>query len=294
MAAAAQGAKSKLAIGGYQMCFVRLQDLSNYGLVDAGDDSMCGVLDHYAAEVTVGAQWFRMHVLMQPSPEEMDILLPLMGLAESPTDTFTISDTLTSFSVIVDRVTKVHTYATCYVDKWIWRGQKGRKPVSLELQIVGTSMTEANSGTFSASTLTNTAPWSFVQGTLTLYDAAENFDRFALACDHKIEVSHNNSATATSITPTDRSIHLVTNTPYSTDESSVLTTLIGSSRADGDNATIAFARTGQTSSLALANIKAEANPPSILGKTEIRHAQTWKVYRTAATASMIWTHDSTV
>ena len=101
----------------------------------------------------------------------------------------------------------------------------------------------------------------------------------------------NNSATATAICPTDRENTLSLSTPYTSDESALFTTPLSS--ATGAAATLAFSRSGQSTSIAFANLKSIARPPGIPNKGQIRLPLHYRAYKSGSTASVIVTHDAT-
>lgn len=274
---------------------VKFMDHSRYTLVDPGPETFNGILDNPKELVSSGIQFFGFQVLLYPMVTELDVLLPLIGMTESPTDTFTLTDDFSSltFSTVVDKVAKVHTYTSCKVDKAIFRGQKGGKPVSLELHILALAMTEGSS--FGSPTVpTKYAPYAFNTGTMNLLGTAYQFDRFALGIDNHCAVQHNNSEAPQSIQPTWRSINLGCSTPYTSTETSLLTTAIGSSRSDGGTGNVTMTYANFSTVFSFANMKWEATPPSVLGKgSEIRLDQMWTIYKSSTTAPLIVTHDAT-
>lgn len=289
--ACAQGFAAQLAINGQAMEFLSVRDLTVRELVDNGDQAIRGILDHAKERVTLGRLQIGVEVTMNPSPAELDVLLPLMGFSESPTDTFTIGDSLTTFTTIVDKVTKVDTYTTCKIGKATFFGQRGGSPIGLRMQILGTGFSEGNAGSFSATALDADICYAFHEGTLTLQSSSRAFDRFEFTLDPHLMVQWNNSSTPTEICPTQRTITLAASTPYTSSESDLFTTPLSS--AAGAAATLAWSRSGQSTSIALANVKAIARPPSVPGKTEIRLPLLYRAYKSGSTAAVIITHDAT-
>lgn len=289
--ACAQGFDAQLAINGQAMEFISIRDLTVRELVDNGDLAIRGVLDHAKERVTLGRLQIGFEVTMNPSPAELDVLFPLAGFSESPTDTFTIGDSYTTFTSIIDRVTKVHTYTSCKIGRMIFSGQRGTQPIRLTMQILGTGFSEGNSGSFSATAIDTDIAYAFHEGTLTARSASTAFDRFQLTIDPHLQVQWNNSSTPTEICPTNRTITLAVSTPYTSSESTLFTTPL--SAAAGAAGTLAWSRSGQSTSFAFANLKEIARPPSIPGKTEIRLPVLWRAYKSGSTAALIVTHDAT-
>lgn len=293
MACQSQSALSKLAINGQQMEFLEFEGGQTIELVDNSDQANRGYLSHAKERVTQGLKLIRIKIVMQPSPSELDVLIPLFGFAESPTDTFSPTDDFSAleFDVIADRVAKVHTYADCKVDKWTLLGQKGRMPITLELEIIGKTETEGAAGSFSATALDTDHNYAFTEGVLTLEGSARPFDRFAAGGDNKLFASFNNSQTAECIEPTDKSFWLACNSPYNTTHADLYTNAVAD--VAGAAGSLVFTRGTKSTTLTYANLKSIAQSPNIPRRSEIRLSQFYRAYRSGSTAPLIITHDNT-
>lgn len=288
-----QGFAAQLAINGQAMEFLTIRGGQTTELVDNTENAIRGILDHPAERVTQGLKRIKLDISMEPSPSELDVLLPLIGTTES-SDVFTLTDDFSGlgFAVIVDRVAKVHTYAECIVDSAVFRGQKGNRPVRLDLSIIGTTAeSEAAAGSFSATALDADHNYAFFEGVLTLESAARSFDRFALAVENNVFASFNNSQTAESACPTDRAIWFACSSPYDTTDSVLYTN--GIADAGGAGGTLKFTRGDKSTLFTMANLKLIGQPPDILGKQEIRLDQFYRVYKSGSTAALVVTHDNT-
>lgn len=288
-----QGAYSRLAIDGQQMEFNTIREGTRTELVDNGDQAIRGTRSHAKERVTLGLVWVKHIITMQPTPSELDVLIPLMGFAESPTDTFTLTDDFDSltFTMLIDRVEKIHTYADSIIDKAIFRGQKGGMPIGLELHILSPTESEGTTWTGPPTALDTDHNYAFTEGVLTLQASAREFDRFLLSIDNKCAVEHNNSRTATCITPTDSEIVLACSTPYTSTESDLYTTPFGS--AAGAGGSLVFTRSTKSTTFTFANLKSIATVPEIPGKQEIRLPLFYKAYSSGATKPLVITHDNT-
>lgn len=292
MACSSQGAVSRLAINGQQVEFNAIREGTRTELVDNGDQAIRGTLDHAKERVTQGLVWVKHIITMQPTPSELDVIIPLIGFSVS-SDTYTLTDDFTSltFTMLIDRVAKIHTYASSIVDKAVFRGQKGRLPISLELTILSPTETEGSTWTGPPTALDTDHNYAFTEGVLTVQGGAESFDRFALSIDNKCAVQHNNSRTATCITPTDREIILACSTPYTSAETDLYTTPFGS--AAGAGGTLVFTRSTKSTTFTFANLKSTATVPEIPGKEEIRLPLFYKAYSSGSTKALVITHDNT-
>jgi hypothetical protein len=291
MAGCAQGFSAALAINGQTVEFNRIRELTVRELVDNGQLAIRGRLDHPKERVSLGRLIIGFEFTCNPSPAEMDVYLPLMGFTQSPTDTFTIGDSYTAFTSIIDRVTKVHTYTNCVMGRTVFHGQRGAQPIGMTQQVLARGFTEGVAGSFSATALDLDICYGFQEGTVTLQAATRDFDRFQLILDPHMEVQWNNSTTPTAICPTDREITLDLSTPYTSDESDLFTTPLSS--VAGAAVTLAWSRGGQSTSFAFPNGKFIARPPSIPGKRQIRLPLHMRMYRSSTSAACVVTHDAT-
>ena len=141
--ACVQGFQSQLGINSKAFQFLRLRDLTVQELVDNGQGAIRGKLNHPKERVTKGRLIVGLEVTMHPSPAELTTLLPLAGFSASGS-TYTLGDTLTTFPVSIDKVSKVHNYGNCVMGRWILSGQRGASPIHLTMQILGTTLTEAS------------------------------------------------------------------------------------------------------------------------------------------------------
>lgn len=295
--ACSQGAEARLGINDVEFEFISLQGGARYALVDNTIQAIRGTYSRSKERVKEGLIYIDLYVRMQPTPTELDTLIPLFGFAETPTDTFTVSDSeLTSFTVVVDRVAKVHTYANCKINRATFSGQKGQQPVSVDLHIMGVTETEGNAGTFSTGTALDATdqPYAFTDGVMTLRSSARQYDRFALSIDNKIQREFNNSQTATNICRTDREITLATSVPYVAANTDLYTTPgPGGPDASGAAGTLVFTDGGQSTTFSFANLKELAQSTPIPGKRELRLPLNYRVYKSGSTEELIITHDAT-
>lgn len=274
---------SRLSINGQQYCFVKVEDKSEFKYVDPNGQIICGGYDHQGERVAIGPRLVRLHTLMYPTPEEWDLLLPLIGFDEDA-DVFTPKDTLTSFNAQVDYSgVDVGNYKTGVVDKAIARGQQGLTPVSLELQMVfqDFDLTAAFSGT----SMTLNAPYEFTASSsgFQLGSTGANTRRinsFVWVYDNQVKGRFNNSITADNLPNTQRIVHLGVNMPYTGDEDDILTDgIVDATRLTGYEANLTFTRSPQSLAFAFENLKWETSPPSVGPKGEETRLMTfWKCY----------------
>lgn len=295
MAGSTPAVATGLAINGYRMNFVSVKPLIKYTLVDPNPYLMCGVLADVIEVITPGIQHHGWRVVMTPHPGELDILTPLWGFSESPTDTFTPTETLTSFTTLVrlkSSTANVITTSNCVMDKVVLRGQKGNNPLTLQMDILGLSSAEGS--TFSPTTITRDAPFPFTGGALSIASISTAFDAAVIVWDNHIAKRFNNSVTADVLQPTRQTLHVGVNMPYTDDEDGHFTTAIGAARHEGVAVNLGWTFNNKRHIWDITKATWEAEPPGIPGKeAEVRMYAYYKAARSGSTAVCTITQDNT-
>lgn len=237
-----------------------------------------------------GLQVVQFSIVMNPSPAELDKLLPRILGANESTDVFALAETLPTFLVCVDRIAKVHTYTGCVVSRATFRSSTGQ-PLQLTLDIIGVSETEGDAGSFPSLSLDTDTMFVHSDAVLTVQSSARSFDQAELIIDNRVVSRFMNSRTATDVAATDREILFNCSTPYTSSESDLITTPAGSSA--GAAATLAYTNGNQSISFALANlIQDPARTPGIPGRGEILLPLNFRAEKSGSTNELIVTHDS--
>lgn len=274
------------------MQFRKVIDESAYQLSGGLDESITGYLDPIEERNVDGLRFHRFTLHLEPTVEDLDTLLPLMGLAEAPADTFTLEDTLSSFDVLMYRGERYFFYDDTYCAGFVFRHAKGDHTLQLELKCVALALTSEGDADPGMPAFPSGTPYAFPQTVLTLVSTTRAFDRYALAVDHKVIVQHNNSQDATCVIPSAREISLAVSTPYVNATEDLLTDRVGDS--DGEGATLVYTSGGFSTTFTFQNLKLMLTMPDILGKDkEIRFDQYYRAFRTVATEALIVTHDAT-
>lgn len=283
------GSASRLAINGTEMGFLSFRPLSVQQLVDDASQVIDGFLDPHSGNILRGIKQVGYEVVLDPGNAEMDVLLPLIGLAEDPSLTYKSGNTVPSFSTVVDMGASVDTYTSGKVDVAILRGQKGASPVRMILRVRAADITIGAAGSFSAANpLIVPAPYAFTQGVLTIASTATQHNQFVLAIQNNLIVEHNNSITATCLEPGGRSITLSASAPYTSSTRTRLTDpwTSGTIKSSGS---LAFTNGSVTSTITFGELNAIARPADRVTKmTEIRLPLTYKVTRAASNPALTW------
>lgn len=234
-------------------------------------DGMRGTRSHSQERTREGAYTIGGTFTINPSPLDLDLWLPrILGAAES-TDTFALAETLPTFGLMVDRVTKVVTYSGCYVNRAIFRGS-GNEFMTLEIEIMGTDESVGNAGTAPVVALGIAAgdmPYHFSEAVVTLgvASAAREVLSFEIEINNFLEARFGNSLTATSITPQNRQVRLQLELPYDTANADLYAEAV-----DGALGTVVLtnaADSGITTTFSFDNLQAADISPVISGKTAV-------------------------
>jgi hypothetical protein len=170
-----------------------------------------GTRSHNVARTRIGPYTVGGSVVINPSPNDLDIWLPrILGAAES-VDVFNVAETLPTFSVLVNRVASHGTnggmqYDDCIVSRATFRSSQGGF-LELEIEIVG--KTETVDVAFPSLTLGVTdadKPYVHTDAVLTLQSATRQMQSVEVIIDNVVESTFHNSISATDVDPTDRII----------------------------------------------------------------------------------------
>ena len=252
-----------------------------------------GTRSHHSRGTRFGNNRVGGTILMNPSPNDLDLWLPrILGASES-TDTFALAETLPYFGVMIDRVAKVHSYADCKVNRAIFRGQAGGL-VELELDIIAKSHSVSNAGSFPSLTLGVAAadqPYAFTDGAFTFASSARKTKQFELTIDNALDGRFTNSRNATSITPQNRIISLRTTHPYSSDETDLLAQSLYGAAGTIVLTPVGGGMSGVSTTFTFGVLQNQDEDPAVGGKQEIDLVLNMIARMTSTTRELVVTHD---
>jgi hypothetical protein len=162
--------------------------------------------------LTVGGQ-----IVLEPSPTELSHLIPRILGGTVSGITYSLTETLPTFVVSIDRVAKVYSYTGCKVDKAIFKSGPGQ---GLELTLDIEALTESigNAGSFASLTIDAHPPFVFFDGVLTLASNPIQMQEFELTIDNMLKKDRFvNSQTRTDLPEIDRVVTLRCVVPYTSD-----------------------------------------------------------------------------
>lgn len=154
-------------------------------------------------------------ITIEPNVDELLFWLPyILGGTPSGT-TYPLGETLSSFIVTKDMVTKVFTYTGCKIASASFKSSQGG-PLQLTLNIEGVDETVGNAGTFPDIELGEAAPFVHHDGAFAVNSlTGRTFFDFELNIDNMLDGERfGNSATRTALNPTDRNITVSLTPPY--------------------------------------------------------------------------------
>lgn len=150
-----------------------------------------------------------------PTATEMTTLLPWINGAAAVSTSYPLGETLTAYTIVIDRIIKVHTYAGCKVGRARFHCAQG-SALNLDLDVIGTTETEGAAASFSSTSIDiATRPWMFHQMTLTVDGTSVTPKSYEETLDNVIDSERFfNSQTLTVANATDRHHMLRIELPY--------------------------------------------------------------------------------
>lgn len=248
-----------------------------------------GTRSRHAERTRDGLQRVGGTITLEPSPTELDFLLPLiLGATEVATDTFNLAETLPTFLVGIQRTVKEFIYSDCKVVRAVFSGSEG-SPLQLSLDVVGkTSVDQAiDTATFPAPDSDDM--YVFTDGVLTLLSGAREMSDFELTIENTHEEDRfTNSVTRTDIPIIDRNITLSATVPYDSTNEDLHDQAIA-----GAAGTLVFTNGSKSITFTMANIKFPSTDPSVADRGEIELVLTGTVLQSGATKELVVVNDVT-
>lgn len=202
-------------------------------------------------------------IVMEPSPEELALLLPwILGAVASGT-TFALGDTPLTRYVVIDKIAKVFTYSGAAVARAVFSGSEGSL-MTLSLDILALDEAVANSGTFPSVTYQNTAPFQFADCALTILSTTRQVKTWSVTVDNGLIPIYNNSVIPTSIKRQDRHIMFSCQNPFTSAEVDLYNQALA-----GGAASLVLTNAGYSLEFDFAALQFPQNTPVVPGRVEI-------------------------
>ena len=279
MPGASEQVVAQLSINGVGLEFEKAVTQTAKFLLDDNNHKITGVPYNLAHRVEESIELHRLAVDMQPTPEEVDVILPFLGFSESA-DVWTPDGVIDSFALKADVVAKVHTYPECYIAVAEWKAQKGGY-LELHLEIFGRSLTlpEGAAGSFADAKVAATAPYGFTRGTYKHGATEYEFDQVKIVQNNNLAARFNNNPTFDSAQTTGMEWFVGISTPYTSTEAGIFTAAATDPVPGVDDLLVSFTRSAQELKWVFDNAQREATAPPLTGKRdEVRLPQWWRTY----------------
>lgn len=243
-----------------------------------------GTRSHASERVKEGSKTVQGSITLEPSPADLDMLLPwILGGSES-NDTFPLADALSALNVLVDKVDDCYLYSDVYVNRAVFSSEEGG-PLRLTLDLIG--KTETASQEFPALTLgvaANNKPYMHHELTLSLASSSRQCKRLEITVDNHLSTAYNNSLTPSEIKAQDRTVTVRAELPASED-------LHGQAVA-GIAGSATYAHSGCSTVFTFGKLQIPDNTPTVSGKTEIVHSLDMVARMNGSTRELVVTNDS--
>ena len=252
--------------GGVTEGFVFVSEMMRKQAVIVEREGLRGTRSHVADDTRQGPYRVMGSVVLEPTPADLAIWLPRILGGAPAGEIYPLADALPSFTLAVDRVAAVFTYAGCKVNKAAFQGSKGGL-VKLSLEIAGQSESVGGPGSYPAlSPSTEQGPYIFSgDPTLTLNGVAREVADFELVVDNRLITDRfMNSLTVVNLPEGDRSVTLRTTHAWATQNADLYDQALA-----GAAGSLAFTNGGSSTAFNFARLQVPAESPTTAGKQEI-------------------------
>lgn len=254
------------------------------------DEGLRGTRTRAAERLALGNIKIGGSITFEPTPVELENLMPFILGTASNSGTYAVADTLPNLYLLADYVNKVATFTT-RVNTATITGEPGKK-LRLKLDLVGTLMTLGNAGTFASASIPamdlTVRPYMFYDlgSGITINSIAYSIDKFELKIDNKIEPTYMQGQTATDLEPTDRVVTLGIQTKYTSTETVLQTdTRAGTGRA----ASLSFTNGTNTFGMTFAQLIAIPESVRVPSRQHLRLPLNYQCYGLSTTKEIVVT-----
>lgn len=243
-------------------------DIRKHGRI-IGGQGIRGTLSRFKIRHRAGANFYYGTMHMYVSPAELVTLLPKMfSDTQVSGTTFSASDTLPYFGILVDNDYSTKEFKDCKIDQWVIRSQAPQfreegEPdmlyLSLSIIASNTAATSWPGTPPSLGTSDGYAPYVFsdCDGAVTLNGSTREIEEFVLAGNNFLYAKYVNSLNPQSIIPRDRLIGLTCRVPWNSNNAN-----LDDMSAAGAAASIVFTNGNLSTTFNFANLHVPAHSPA--------------------------------
>ena len=298
--AESMGYKSAMAInpiGGGTTTFngssVRLEFLSHdikETIALEQDEGLRGTRTRASERVALGNIAVGGSVTFEPTPVELEALMPFILGSASSAGSYAVAETLPDLYMMIDQIAEVNTYLL-RVNKATFSGEPGKK-IQLKLDLVGKTMTTGAAGSFPGTVPAmdlSVRPYMFYDmgSGITIASTAYSIDKFELVIDNKIQPTYMQGQTATDLEPTDRVITLGIQTKYVSGTETALFTAIRAGTAQ--SASISFVNNANTMSFTFGKLVGMSQSVVVPGRQHLRLPLNYQCFGISTTKEIVAT-----
>jgi hypothetical protein len=266
---------ARMMINGKKFCFAKFLDQTTAERIQ-NPDAICGNRDPLLDRTIPGRRKVMFTTFHDFTVPILAELLPLAGTTLSGS-TYTANQTISSTTIVVDKVAKIHQYNTCRMNRMIMRGQVGTLPCSIECQWVAVDEVDGSAASWVDGT--RDGIFGFPGSTYEIDGTEIDFDRFAFVIDNKLIPSWNASYTLTDAGAGPRQTLLATSIPYIAANEGLYWDNRDAITAGTDHS-LSLTNGEDTVQINLPNTVLIPESPSIEGALEeIRLPMTWEAHR---------------
>ena len=267
------GREARMMLGSNTYCFGQFQNETTREIVK-NPDTICGDIDPPVNRVRKGRKIIRGTITMDPTYAQLVALLPWLGVTAVGGGEYNLgaADALMEQDCKFDLGGAQHDWSNCVVLGYAFRGSKGGRPISLQINIEGENETEGSA--FANAPLAINKLYAFTDistrqldnagdaGTLT----SRPIDRFLIQVDNRVVSEHNSSITRTGAKIGDRQAIFACSSPYTTTHKD-LYWLYRDSEGSVE-AKIKLANTGGSLEFFMPHTVPITKGPSVIGKAD--------------------------
>lgn len=268
----AQSYASQLAIGGQAFEFVEASLGKSSTLVKSNGQRGSRTRDKNRAKIV--NERCSGNLILEPSVSEIDILLPWFMGGTTETGVTPFAEALSKKTVILDKVTKVYTYAETVVGRTAIAGTPGQA-LRWTLDTEAQSESEGNAGSFSATAIdTDASFFTMNECALTINSVTVTPKSFNLIIDNMLDAERFlNSLTRDEIPAQDRMVSLEVLMPFDTVHEALYDLTVA-----GVSGSLAITDGSTTYTFAFENMKAAETPVQVPNRSEIDLSMTFEIF----------------
>lgn len=288
--AAALGTNAKLGLGSTSTVDQPVEVLSeSIALIEGflNFPGMRGTRSHPSERTRRGTRSVSGQIVCQPTPIELDYLLPKIAGGTKSVNNIPLAETLPSFYIAVDRQVKVPVYSGCVVGAATFRAAVG-SPLEVTLSVLGIDESVGAAASFPALTFDITGgPYVLSDLALTVGGTTTQCSDIEVTIDNALEGQWFNSETLTRINATDRMVGVAISAPYGD-----AFALHGTALA-GVAVVATFTQSTRSFVMTMPAVQAPRNSAVTAGRGEIFLRWAGEARKSSTTAEITFDNDST-